>query len=208
MRHRRNKLRLNRNRSWRRATLISLSRNLLIHQRVRTTKIKAKAAVPLTEKLITLGKKNDLASRREAFSILQDHSLVRLLYTEIAPRFSNRNGGYCRIIPLAFRRGDGASLVILELTEKSKEEIKPKKKEEKEEKPEIEKEQIQLKPKEAKEKAEKPKESEPKKEKPKEEVSKIPAKPKPTKKPPLTKKAKRNFLGDLKKLFKKKKDAL
>lgn len=206
MRHRKNKLRLNRNRSWRRATLISLSRNLVIHQRIHTTKIKAKAAIPLAERLITLGKKNDLTSRREAFSILQDHKLVQSLFSEIAPRFSNRNGGYCRIIPFAYRRGDGASLVILELTEKSKAETKPIKKGEKEEKSVITKEQIQPGPKDSKTKVEKPKKEEvPEKEKPKEKVSKIPAPPK--KKPFLTKKPKRNFLGDLKKLFKKKKDA-
>ncbi len=121
---------MNRYRSWRRATLISLSRSLLIHQSIRTTKIKAKAAVPLIERLITLGKKNTLASHREAFSILQDHRLVQLLFSKISPLFNNRNGGFCRILPLGFRRGDGAKLVILELTQKRTEEKKTAKLEE------------------------------------------------------------------------------
>ena len=110
--------------------MISLSRNLLIHQSIRTTKIKAKAALPLVERLITLGKRDNLVARREAFSILQDHKLVQLLFSRVAPRFNNRNGGFCRILPFGFRRGDGAKLVILELTEKIKEEKKPIKKEE------------------------------------------------------------------------------
>ena len=124
MRHRKIKTRLNRNRSWRRATLIDLSRNLFIHQSIRTTVVKAKAARSLTEKLITLGKRDNLTSRRRAFSILQDHKLVQLLFSNIAPLFNNRNSGFCRILPVGFRRGDGAKLAILELTEKRKEEKK------------------------------------------------------------------------------------
>jgi len=112
-----------------------MSRNLLIHQSIRTTKTKAKAIKPQIERLITLGKIDNLSSHREAFSILQDHKLVRLLFTEISPRFSKRNGGYCRILPLGFRRGDGAELVILELTEKKKIEKRPKKKKETQPKP-------------------------------------------------------------------------
>lgn len=128
MRHRKSKLTLNRFTSWRKATLISLSKGLLINQSIRTTKTKAKATQPFVERLISLGKENSLSARRRVFSILQDHQLVKLLFTEIAPRFNNRIGGYTRILPLGFRRGDGASLVILELTQK--EAKKPAKKEE------------------------------------------------------------------------------
>lgn len=127
MRHRKSKLTLNRFTSWRKATLISLSKGLLINQSIRTTKTKAKATQPFVERLISLGKENSLSARRRVFSILQDHQLVKLLFTEIAPRFNNRIGGYTRILPLGFRRGDGASLVILELTQK--EAKKPAKKE-------------------------------------------------------------------------------
>jgi large subunit ribosomal protein L17 len=146
MRHRINKLRLNRFTSWRNATLISLARNLLIHQRIRTTRIKAKMVVPLAESLITLGKKDNLVARRKAFSILQDHKLVRLLFSGIAPCFNNRKGGYCRILPFSFRRGDGGRLVILELTEKRKEEKKPPKSEQAQAKPKQEVSQAEVKP--------------------------------------------------------------
>ena len=175
MRHRKNRLRLNRFTSWRRATVNELSRNLLVHQSIKTTYSKAKAARPLIERLITLGKRSNLASRREAFSILQNHKLVQLLFSEIAPRFINRNGGFCRILPFSFRRGDGAKLVILELTEKSKIEKKPKKKEETQVKPEEETPKAAI---------------------------------KPPVKPPLSKKPSQKFLGGLRKIFKKERDAL
>jgi large subunit ribosomal protein L17 len=110
--------------------VVSLGKSLLIHQSIRTTQIKAEAAKPLVERLITLGKRDNLASRREAFSILQDHILVGLLFSDIAPLFNNRNGGYCRILPFGFRRGDGAKLVIFELTAKRKVEKKPIRKQE------------------------------------------------------------------------------
>lgn len=129
MRHRKKRLKLNRFTSWRKATLVSLSKNLLIYQSIRTTQTKAKASKPLVEKLITLGKRDNLAARRKAFSILQDHKLVQLLFANIAPLFNKRNGGYCRILPFGFRRGDRARMVIFELTEKRKEK-KPIKKEE------------------------------------------------------------------------------
>lgn len=137
MRHRKHKFRLNRSISLRRSLLNVLSRNLLIHQSIRTTVTKAKATRPLVERLIVLGKKNTLDSRRKAFRILQDHKLVQLLFSQISPQFKNKNGGYIRIIPYGFRRGDGAKLVILELTKKrevakkaiKKEETQPKPKE-------------------------------------------------------------------------------
>ena len=120
MRHRKKRLSLNRSRSWRKATLRDMSKNLLIYQSIRTTLVKAKSVKIFAEKLITLGKKDTLASRRAAFGILQDHSLVKLLFTTIAPQFKNIKGGYTRILSLKFRRGDGAKIVILELTKKVK----------------------------------------------------------------------------------------
>lgn len=175
MRHRKNKLNLNRFTSWRKATLISLSRSLLIHQSVRTTNQKAKAVRPLVEKLVSLGKEDNLASRRRAFSILQDHKLVRLLFSEIAPRYRNRNGGYCRVLSLGFRRGDGAQLALLELTEKVQEKKKPAKREEAPPKPkeEAHRPMVELK-----------------------------------EKPPKVTKPKGKFLGGLRKIFKRERDAL
>lgn len=119
MRHRIAGNKLSRNQSLRKATLRDMAKATLVHQRIRTTKAKAKEARKLVDRLITLGKKGTLAGRRKAFSILCDHRLVRDLFLNISPRFQNRMGGYTRIIPLAStRRGDNASLVFLELTEK------------------------------------------------------------------------------------------
>lgn len=131
MRHRKRRLQLNRFTSWRKATINSLARNLLIHQSIRTSLAKARAAVPQIDKLIILSKNNSTAAKRYAFKILGDHKLVNLLFSEIGPRFANRTSGFTRIINLGSRRGDNAKLVILELTEIKKKEVKkPKKKEE------------------------------------------------------------------------------
>lgn len=102
----------------RKATIRDIAKATLIAQRVRTTKDKAKEARKLVDRLITLGKKDTLAAKRKAFSILCDHKLVSNLFSKIAVRFKNRAGGYTRIIPLHTRRGDNASLAYLELTEK------------------------------------------------------------------------------------------
>lgn len=120
MRHKIAGNRLSRNRSLRKATLRDLAKATLVDQRICTTRAKAKEARKLVEKLITLGKKDTLAARRSAFAILCDHSLVSSLFSETAPRFKNRMGGYTRIIPMANRIGDNASMVFLELTEKDR----------------------------------------------------------------------------------------
>lgn len=118
MRHQVSGNRVGRNSSLRKATMRDLTRATLVHQRIRTTKAKAKEARKLVDKMITLGKKNTLAAKRKAFSVLCDHQLVSDLFSKIAVRFKDRVGGYTRIIPLATtRRGDRAQLVFLELTE-------------------------------------------------------------------------------------------
>jgi len=128
MRHAKTKYKLNRFSSWRKATVLSLARNVLNYQSIKTTLARARASRPIVEKLISLAKKNTLAAKREAYQLLSDHKLVSLLFKEIGPRFANRTGGYTRIINFAKRRGDDARLVILELTEiKKKEPRKPKK---------------------------------------------------------------------------------
>jgi len=125
MRHQISGNRLGRFSSLRKATIRDIAKATLLHQRICTTKMKAKEARRLVEKLITLGKKDTLAAKRRAFSILCDHRLVSDLFGKIAVRFKNRIGGYTRVIPLSFRRGDNAFLAYLELTEK--EIIAPKK---------------------------------------------------------------------------------
>ena len=92
----------------------------------------AKEARRVVDKLVTVAKKDSLAARRRAFAILGDKTLVSKLFKEIAPLFKARAGGYTRRIPFNFRKGDGASIVFLELTEKLPvEKPKPAKKEEK-----------------------------------------------------------------------------
>lgn len=110
---------LNRHGSWRKATVRDIAKATLKHERIQTTKMKAKEARKLVDKLITLGKKGSLAHKRRAFAILCDHKLVSELFNIIAPRFTNRNGGYTRIISLWKRRGDNADMALLELTERS-----------------------------------------------------------------------------------------
>lgn len=141
MRHRRNTGRLSRKHSHRKAMLDNMARSLIIHQRIKTTLAKAKEARRLIERLISCSKRDTLHSRRLAYNILRERTLVTRLFKEIAPLFKDRNGGFTRIVRLRNRVGDGAGLVILELVEKLKKEEKPKKiKERIEKKPETVKE--------------------------------------------------------------------
>ncbi|MBI5145259.1 MAG: 50S ribosomal protein L17, partial [Candidatus Omnitrophica bacterium] len=94
MRHRKQGFQLNRFTSWRRATLVSLARNLFLHQSIRTTKVKARAAQQLAERLIALAKTNTLSAKRQAHKILNDHQLVKMLFSDIASRFQNRQSGF------------------------------------------------------------------------------------------------------------------
>jgi large subunit ribosomal protein L17 len=132
MRHSKARYQLNRFTSWHRATIKSLVRNLLLHQSIKTTQARAKAARSLAEQLITLGKENSLAAKRRAYKFLGDHRLVSVLFGDIALRYGNRQGGYTRILPFGRRRGDDAQLVIFELTEKKIKKIAKKTKKEKE----------------------------------------------------------------------------
>lgn len=119
MRHHRLTQNLSRFSSFYRATIRSLARSVLIHQGIVTTRVRAGIAQRLVEKLITLGKDTDsLAARRRAFSFLGDHALVKRLFVQIAPMFTEKAGGYTRIVPYKRRRGDNAELVVLELSQK------------------------------------------------------------------------------------------
>ncbi len=118
MRHRVKSQRLSRNMGARKAVLRHLAKALLVHQRIKTRPALAKEVRKVVEKLITLGKRNTLSARRRANRVLNDRKLVKLLFDEVAPKFANRNGGYTRIYKLSqWRKGDGASLCIIELTE-------------------------------------------------------------------------------------------
>ena len=118
MRHRRNSRKLSRNTSNRKALLRSLVRGLIINERILTGYVKAKEASSLADRLISLGKRNTITSKKNAISILGSKMLINKLFDDIAPRFAGRFGGYTRILQVAPRKGDGAKMALLELTER------------------------------------------------------------------------------------------
>ena len=116
MRHRRQRHKLGRSAAHRRALLANLCKEVIDHERIRTTEAKAKALRPELERLITLAKRGDLHARRRALSKLgQDKHTVHKLFEEIAPRYVERNGGYTRILKLGPRQSDSTELAIIEL---------------------------------------------------------------------------------------------
>ena len=118
MRHKRAGFKLKRDVSARRALLRNLVTSVLENEgeRIITTVTKAKAAKPLLEKMVTLGKQDTLHARRMAAKFLLTPSSVKKLFDKIAPRFAQRNGGYSQIIRVGFRKGDGSEIAILQLT--------------------------------------------------------------------------------------------
>ncbi len=115
MRHRKGGFKLQRDPSARRALLRGLATNVIERDRVITTVTKAKAVRPWVEKMITLGKKDTLHSRRQAAAFLQTPEAVKKVFDTLAPRFSQQDGGYTRIVRLGHRRGDGAEEVVIEI---------------------------------------------------------------------------------------------
>lgn len=100
----------------RKARASNLMQALFTHERIRTTLSRAKEVQPLAEKIITLGKRADVHARRQAFAVLKDRTIVRKVFTDIAPRYKDRRGGYTRIIRISPpRKGDCAPLAFLEL---------------------------------------------------------------------------------------------
>ena len=116
MRHRRNRHKLSRSASHRKALMANLCKEVIDHERIKTTEAKAKAVKPELEKLITLAKRGDLHARRQALSALgQDKFAVYKLFEEVAPRYVDRPGGYTRVLKLGPRRSDSTEMVYLEL---------------------------------------------------------------------------------------------
>jgi large subunit ribosomal protein L17 len=116
MRHRKTRHKLSRSASHRRSLLRNLCREVIEHERIKTSQAKAKAVKPEVEKLITLAKRGDLHARRQALSELgQDRFVVHKLFEEIAPRYAGRPGGYTRIVKLGPRPSDSTEMVFLEL---------------------------------------------------------------------------------------------
>jgi large subunit ribosomal protein L17 len=116
MRHAKKRHKLSRDSAHRKSLLKNLSRDLIEHERIKTSQAKAKAVKPEVEKLITLAKRGDLHARRQALSALgQDRFVVHKLFEEVAPRYTDRPGGYTRIVKLGPRRSDSTEMVFLEL---------------------------------------------------------------------------------------------
>ncbi|HEY4450701.1 MAG TPA: 50S ribosomal protein L17 [Solirubrobacteraceae bacterium] len=116
MRHKKTKHKLSRDSAHRKSLLMNLSKELIEHERIKTTEAKAKAVKPEIEKLITLAKRGDLHARRQALSTLsQDKFAVHKLFVEVAPRYAERRGGYTRILKLGPRRSDSTEMVFIEL---------------------------------------------------------------------------------------------
>ena len=112
---------LNRTSSHRKALLMNLSNALLKHEQITTTLPKAKELKPYVEKIITLGKKGDLQSKRKAISILRDEKNTKKVFDIFSKRYKDRLGGYTRIIKLGNRFGDNAHTAIIELVDRDEE---------------------------------------------------------------------------------------
>ena len=115
MRHRNGGFKLGRNTSHRRAMLRNLVTSIILHDRVETTITKCKASRPIVEKMITLGKKGDVHSRRQALAYLMTDEAVTRLFSTVSPRYAARPGGYLRIVRTTTRKGDAAELAVIEL---------------------------------------------------------------------------------------------
>src|SRR5439155_26415741 len=114
MRHQRAGKKLGRDSAHRRALYANLAGALIEHGRIKTTEAKAKAVKPLAEKMITLGRRGDLAARRQAIATLRSQDAVHQLFADVAPRFADRPGGYTRLVKPGPRPGDPAATVHLD----------------------------------------------------------------------------------------------
>src|SRR5713226_3787582 len=117
MRHRSAGKKLGRDSAQRKALYANLAGSLIEHGRIKTTEAKAKAVKPFAEQMITLGRRGDLAARRQAIAQLRSQDVVHVLFSEVAPRCADRPGGYTRIVKLGPRQGDAADMVYLELVD-------------------------------------------------------------------------------------------
>jgi large subunit ribosomal protein L17 len=119
MRHLNQGRKLNRTSAHRKALFRNLVLALVKHERIKTTDAKAKELRRYADRMVTLGKRGDLAARRLAFAFMRSRDAVKRLFDEIAPRFKERPGGYTRVVKFGFRRGDAAPLSIVEFSDHS-----------------------------------------------------------------------------------------
>ena len=121
MRHRMNGRKLNRTSSHRKALFPNMAASLIEHEQIITTLPKAKDLRPFVEKLITMGKKGDLAARRQALSTVRNEEAVKKLFDILAKRYEKRNGGYTRVLKAGFRTGDAAPMAVIEFVDRDPE---------------------------------------------------------------------------------------
>ena len=121
MRHGNTNRKLNRTSAHRKAMFANMSASLIKHEQIVTTLPKAKELRPIVEKLITLGKRGDLHARRQAISKVRDESVIKKLFDTLAPRYAERQGGYCRVLKAGFRRGDNAPMAVIEFVDRNPE---------------------------------------------------------------------------------------
>ena len=117
MRHHRSGRKLGRDASHRKALYANLAGALIEHGRIKTTAAKAKEVKPIAEQMITLGRRGGVHARRQALAFLRSQDVVHKLFSDVGPRFSDRPGGYSRIVKLGPRQGDAAEMAYLELVD-------------------------------------------------------------------------------------------
>jgi large subunit ribosomal protein L17 len=125
MRHTKKTIKLGRKSEHRNLLLANQVCSLIEHSRIRTTLAKAKAVRPFAERMVTLGKRNDLHARRLAFAFLRQKEAVRRLFADVAPRAGSRQGGYVRIVKLGPRNSDSAPMAYIEWVDQPVVEEKP-----------------------------------------------------------------------------------
>lgn len=118
MRHRKAGRKLNRTSSHRKAMFANMAAALIKHEQIVTTLPKAKELRSVADKLITLGKRGDLHARRQAISKIRDVDMVKKLFDVLGPRYTERNGGYTRVLKAGFRYGDNAPMAVIELVDR------------------------------------------------------------------------------------------
>lgn len=118
MRHGHGHRKLNRTSSHRKAMFANMASSLIRHEQIVTTLPKAKELAPFMDKLVTLAKKGDLASRRRAIAKIRDEAMARKLFDTLGPRYDERSGGYTRVLKAGYRYGDNAPMAVIELVDR------------------------------------------------------------------------------------------
>ncbi len=115
MRHRKAGRKLGRTTSHRKAMLRNIVTSFIKHEKIVTTDAKAKELRKIAEKIITLGKRDSLHARRQVLSFIRERTVVKKLFEELSPRYSEKDGGYSRIVKVGYRAGDNAPMSVIEL---------------------------------------------------------------------------------------------